>query len=69
MMFLLPGDIIPHRFNLRKADGKNAVAVLPCEIMQSGIFCLQPERDEPRLISLTISATVPVRESVERRCT
>ena len=29
MMFLLSGDICPHRLDLGKADGENAVAILP----------------------------------------
>jgi len=36
MMFLLPGDVFAHGLNLRKADGENAVAVLPCEIREVG---------------------------------
>ena len=44
MMLLLSGDIIPHRFHLRIADGENAVAILPREIVQVGAFSFQPER-------------------------
>src|SRR5260221_8712942 len=32
MMLLLTGNVVAHRFNLRKANGENAVAVLPREI-------------------------------------
>ena len=44
VMFLLSGDVISHRLNLRKSDGENAVAILPREIIQVGAFGFQPER-------------------------
>lgn len=43
-MFLLPGDVFAHGFNLRKADGENPVAVLPREIRKVGRFGFQPQR-------------------------
>ena len=43
-MFLLPGDVITHVFDLRKSNGENAVAVLPREIREVGRFCFQPQR-------------------------
>jgi hypothetical protein len=66
MMLLLSGDVIPHRLNLRKADGENAVAILPREIMQIGTFGFQPER-RTALTSLTISDASQVRDSVESK--
>lgn len=36
MMFLLPGDVFAHGFNLRKTDGENPVVVLPREIREVG---------------------------------
>ena len=44
MMFFLPGDVISHVFDLREADGENAIAVLPCEIREVGRFGFQPQR-------------------------
>ena len=43
-MLLLSGDVIPHRLDLRKPDGENAVAILPREIVEVGAFGFQPER-------------------------
>jgi hypothetical protein len=65
MMFFLPGDVILHCLNLRKADGENAVAILPREVAQVGTFGFQ-QNDEPRLTSFTISDASQVRDSVER---
>jgi len=65
MMFLLPGDVIPHRLDLRKTDGENTVAILPREIMKVWAYFFS-QSDEPRLTSLTISAAWQVRDSVER---
>lgn len=42
-MFLLSDDVVPHCIDLRKADGENAVAPLPCEILQVWVFGFNPE--------------------------
>ena len=44
MVFLLSGDVLSHRINLRKADGENAVTVLPREVLQFRASGFQPER-------------------------
>ena len=43
-MFFLPGNVITHRCDLREADGKDAVAILPREILQVRALCFDPER-------------------------
>jgi len=44
MMLFLPGDIIPHGSELRKADGENAIAVLPRKVLQARDLAFQPQR-------------------------
>jgi hypothetical protein len=68
VMFLLPRDVIPHRDQLRKADGENTVAALPRKIPQLRAFGFEPHA-EPRLTSLTISAAVTVRDRAHKICT
>ena len=43
-MFLLTSDVMLYRLDLGKADGENAVTILPREIVQVGTFRFQPER-------------------------
>ncbi len=43
-MVILAGNIIAHRWNLRKANGKDTITILPCEIVQFRIFRFEPER-------------------------
>ena len=54
-MGFLPGNVVPHLFDLREAEGEDAIPVLPAEILQGLVSFLNPERG-PRLTSLTISA-------------
>ena len=44
MVFLLSGDISPHRFDLRKTDGEYSVTVLPGEVIKLGAPGLDPQR-------------------------
>ena len=65
-MVLLPGDVIPHRFDLRKSDGKNSITVLPGKSCNSALLVLI-QSDEPRLTSLTIAAASQVRDKAHKK--
>ena len=41
---LLSRDVFADGLDLRKADGENAVAILPGELPQAGAFGFEPER-------------------------
>jgi len=44
MVLLLVCNVIPHRFNLRKANRKNPVAILPAKILKLSALGFDPER-------------------------
>ena len=44
MVLLLFRDVVPHGFDLRKANRKNSVSILPAEIPQVCAFGFDPER-------------------------
>ena len=69
VMLLLSGDVIPHRCNLRKADGENSVAVLPREKPCKSGLLVFTQSDEPRFTSLTIAAASQVRDRAHNKWT
>lgn len=44
MMFLLSGNVLSHRFDLRCADRESAVSALPSEVRECRRSCFDPER-------------------------
>ena len=43
MMFVLPANVVLYRFDVRLADRKRAVAILPMKVAQLLLLLLQPE--------------------------